>query len=356
MTPRDRVLAALRGGHADRVPFTLYESKIPQCAAERAMRNAGLCIVNRRASVVKTHRPNVTERQEVTFTDGKRLVRSIFQTPVGTLTAVTEDAGYTQWHHEFLFKSPDDYRALLFYLQDTRYEPCYDAFLRQQEELGSDIILRVGLELEPLQLLISSSLMNPEDFCIQWMENRDEILKLYQANVENHRRLYPLVAQSPITHVNYGGNVIPEIVGGETFRKYYVPHYNEAAEVMHRHGKLIGCHFDDDCKFLSPDIAGTDLDYIEAFTPSPDSDMTVADARAAWPNKVLWMNFPSSRHWCPDEEVERIAFDLIEQWGSADGVLMAVTEDMPAERWQNSCQAIMRGLERHAQERPGWYR
>ena len=27
-----------------------------------------------------------------------------------------------------------------------------------------------------------------------------------------------------------------------TFEEYYVPHYNEAAEIMHRHGKLIGCH------------------------------------------------------------------------------------------------------------------
>ena len=31
MNPRDRVERALRGGHGDRVPFTMYESKIPQC-------------------------------------------------------------------------------------------------------------------------------------------------------------------------------------------------------------------------------------------------------------------------------------------------------------------------------------
>jgi hypothetical protein len=34
----------------------------------------------------------------------------------------------------------------------------------------------------------------------------------------------------------------------------------------------------------------------EAFTPAPDTDMSVADAHAAWPGKVLWINYPSSLH------------------------------------------------------------
>ena len=37
MTPRQRVERALRGEHSDRVPFTVYECMLPQCAAERAM-------------------------------------------------------------------------------------------------------------------------------------------------------------------------------------------------------------------------------------------------------------------------------------------------------------------------------
>jgi len=39
-----------------------------------------------------------------------------------------------------------------------------------------------------------------------------------------------------------------------------------------------------------------------------------------------------------------------------DGVIMGITEDMPPERWQNSCRAIMDGLDRHAREKPELYR
>ena len=64
MTPRKRVEKVLFGGHADIVPFTTYESKIPQCAKERELRNRGLCIVKRDIPVFKTHRPNVTVKEE----------------------------------------------------------------------------------------------------------------------------------------------------------------------------------------------------------------------------------------------------------------------------------------------------
>lgn len=355
MTPRQRVETALRGGSVDRVPFTMYESKIPQCTAERLMRNRGLCIVYRRAGVVRSHCPNVQVREEIFHENGKRLRRVHFLTPVGELSVLEEPAGFTSWQHEKLFKTPDDYKALLFLIQDEQFEPCYGDFLRAQEAMGEDAILRGGIALEPLQTLISGNMMDMQEFCIQWMDNRDEILKLYRAIVEKHRQLYPLVAQSPCLHFNYGGNVVPEITGPEIFEKYYLPHYNEAAEILHRHGKLLGSHFDDDCRLLAPSIAKTDLDYIEAFTPAPDTDMNLKEARAAWPDKLLWINFPSSQHHKSNEEVERLTVELVEQHGRAEGLIVGITEDMPEDRWQGSCTAIMDGLDRHARQRPGWY-
>ena len=79
ITPRQRVEIALRGGHGQKVPFTMYENKVPQCAAEREMRNRGMCIINRKTNVFKTHRPNVKVLQEVFYEDDKRMVRGIFR-------------------------------------------------------------------------------------------------------------------------------------------------------------------------------------------------------------------------------------------------------------------------------------
>ncbi len=355
MTPRESILTVLHGGHVSKMPFTIYEYKLPQCADERALRNRGMCIVNRNVAAVKTHRPNVKVSQHVTFEGGRQFTRTVHETPVGTLSTLSETAGFTSWVHEKMFKSPDDYKALLFLLSDEVHEPNYEEFAKAQAWMGDDVILRAGFGLEPLQALISGNLMGMEDFCLQWMDNRDEVLKLYAAIVESRRRLYPLIAKSPATHANYGGNVVPEITGPAVFEKYYVPNYLEAAEAMHRHGKLIGSHFDDDCGLLAPLIAKTGLDYVEAFTPAPTTDLTLAQARAVWPRMALWVNFPSQVHLAPDAEVERFTVEMLDELKSVDGVIMAVTEDMPPERRLDSCRAIMDGLDRHARENPRLY-
>jgi hypothetical protein len=83
--------------------------------------------------------------------------------------------------------------------------------------------------------------------------------------------------------------------------------------------------------------------------------MTLGQARAAWPDKVLWINFPSSLHLSPDAEVEQATVDLLNQLTTIDGLIVGITEDIPEWRWQGSCRAIMDGLERHARERPELY-
>lgn len=356
LTPRQRVEIAMRGGHADKVPFTVYECMIAQCVAEREVRNRGACIVQRRVPVFKTHRPNVKVTQHVYYEGERRFTRTYYETPVGTVSQLDEAAGFTSWHHEKMFKTPDDYKTLLFMIQDERYEPDYEAFAQAERDFGDDAIFRSSFGLEPLQTLISGNMMAMQDFCVQWMDNRDEILKLYDAIVAKRREVYKIVAESPVSHANYGGNVVPEITSPRMFREYYTPHYNEAAEIMHRHGKLIGVHFDDDCKLLAGEIAQTDLDYIEAFTPAPSTDMTLAEARQAWPGKVLWINFPCTAHLLPRDEVAAVTVDLIEQAGTPDGLLIGITDDPPPDRWRDSYRGIMDGCDRHAQEHPELYR
>lgn len=344
--PRKAVENILTGGVEKTVPFTMYESKIPQCEVERKMRNRGLCIVYRNIPILKSYRPNVKTTESSYWKDGKKFTRIEHETPVGTLSVLEEYAGFTMWVHEKMFKSPDDYKALLFLMQDEVFESSYGALTQAMNDTGDDIIFRTSFGLEPLQTLISGHAMGMETFCMEWMDNRDEILKIYDVITEKRREIYPIVAESPVLHANYGGNVTPEIIGLETFEKYYVQHYNEAAEVMHKNGKLIGCHFDANCRLLSKAIAGSDLDYIEAFTPAPDTDMTLKEARDAWPDKVIWMNFPSSVHLSSDETIIDTTLNMLGELDSTDGIIMGITEDIPLNRWQKSCTAIMDGLEK----------
>ena len=341
-SPRKRIMTALRGNRPDKIPFTVYECMIPQCTTERLLRNRGLGIIKRILSYREFY-PNVRiESQQYSDEQGRSLVRTVYHTPKGDLSALDQPAGFTVWHLEHLFKSQEDYPALLSLICDAAVAPDYNQAVRIINSLGDDFAIRDNLPLEPLQNLISNY-MGAETFAYEWMDNRDEILKLYQALVERARKIYPLVADGPLEFCNYGGNVVPQLIGKETFETYYTPHYHEAAEILHRKGKLLGCHFDADNTPIMEAIAGTDLDYIEAY----DAGMSppVSTARKIFSNKVLWLNWPSTWHLLPCDEIRSRTVDLMRQASPGNGFMIGITEDVPDDRWQKNFMAIMDGIE-----------
>ncbi|HPT97238.1 MAG TPA: uroporphyrinogen decarboxylase family protein [Armatimonadota bacterium] len=344
MTPRARVEAALRGEMPDKVPFTVYESKIPQCAVERQLRNEGLCIVVRTVPVVNTITPNVTVESHIFTQDGVRYTRTIYHTPVGDLSTLTRPAGFTSWHVEKIFKTPEDYKPLLFLIQDRQFLPNYAAFERAQADFGEDGFFRGAVGSTPLHEIMVS-MMGVETFAIEWVERRDEIMKLYDALVEKLRSLYPLLADSPALAFNYGGNETADVMGRERFEKYVAPHYDEAAEVLHKKGKLLGAHLDGNNRVWADIVARSGLDYIEAFTPAPDTDMSMADAREVWADKVLWINYPSSVHLASIETIEETTRQILRDAAPGDRLLVGITEDVPENRWRENFLAISRVLD-----------
>ena len=355
LTPKQRVLKALRFEAVDRVPFTTYQGFAPQCAAERELRNRGMCL-KRGAGVFSTIRPDVKESLHYYDEGGKHLLRILFETPVGTLSMLKEPAESTTWIHERMFKSPDDFKAIRFLIENERYEPAYEGFAAAEEAAGEDVFVHAGVGPEPLQTLVSGDFFSMEDFCIQWMDNRDEMLKLHDALARQCRKTFPIVADSPALFLHVGGNVTPEITGPKDFEKYYLPYYAEAHAALAPKGKIVCSHLDANCGNLRGLIARSKLDCIEAFSPAPMTDMTLGEARAAWPDKVLWLNFPSQVHLRPDDEVERFTVEMLNQVDRVEGILVGITENVPAHRWQGSFKAIMDGLDRHARENPRLYR
>lgn len=359
MTPKQRVLKALRKERVDKVPFTIYECMIPQCSVERELRNRGLCIINRRTPVVTTDTPNCTTEDFTYQERGRTRTRSVIRTPVGDVSSLRErsEFGFTSWTIEHLFKGPDDYKVLRYLIEDQQFSPNYDAFVETQEWMGDDVLMRGTIWMKAGLLHgIMIHWMGVETFATEWYENRDEILKLVEAGAGKLREALPLVAESPCIHFNLGGNETPEVMGPPRYQQYHLPIYREWSEALHKHGKLLGSHMDGNNSAWKHLIAASGLDYVEAFTPAPDTDMTLGEAREAWSDKVLWLNFPSSVHLRPDKEIEQFTIDMLNELSCVRGLIMGITEDMPKDRWQGSCTAIMNGLDVYAREYPALYR
>lgn len=348
MSPKERVEGALKGELIDKIPFTVYERMIPQCEVERALRNKGLCIINRLYRVYRSVSPNVREKSIHFVKDGKPYIRKIIETPRGNLSCTYIDKIVEQdtyWQVEMMFKSPKDYDAIEFMIKDKRYLPDYEPFIRAQRWMGNDIFLRADMPYSPLQEIIYN-IMGIETFSIEWIERREQVMRLYDALIKDRRKIYPIVAKSPAVVVKYGGNVSPEVLGKERFIKYILPHYNECAEFLHQDGKIVGSHFDANNRLWAKEIANSKLDYIEAFTPEPDSDLTVAEARKVWPDKSLWINFPPSVLLKEKLSIEKMTKRILKEAAPGYKFLIGITENVPANRWQESFHIIMKTINR----------
>jgi hypothetical protein len=157
--------------------------------------------------------------------------------------------------------------------------------------------------------------------------------------------MFDVVAAGPADWVLYDGNLVPAMVGPSRVRQFIAPCWAEFAERLHGRGKKMGVHLDADNRLIMDVVAESPLDFVEAFTPPPDCGVTVAEARAAWPGKALWINFPSSVHLRPEAAVRAAAREIVAQAGDRRGFLMGVTEDVPAEHAARSCGAILDALE-----------
>lgn len=343
LTARQRVYGALSGGRPDKIPLTMYEELLPRSAGERELRNRGAGLVKRVTSYAIHHPNSRTDHVSYTDSQNRRFVKTRIVTPFGDLTQACELAEYQlPWVLEHFFKSPEDYKRILYYVKDTVVTPNYSSVANLEERLGEDYVVRDQIPLEPLQALVSD-FMGVERFGYEWMDNRDEILTLYSAVGEVNRKVYPIVADGPLGFANYGGNVIPQLVGADAFRRYYAPHYDEAAEILHKTNTLIGCHLDGDNSPILQELARTQLDYIEAYDPGISPPVRVA--RNELPGKVLWINWPSSWHL---HETARICTDTVQLLSEAEpcnGFIIGITEDVPADRLPENVLSIMDGIE-----------
>lgn len=347
MTPKERVLAVLRGEPADKVPFTIYENKIPQCSAERQLRNEGLCIINRNYAPFQRVTPNCVTETHQFHENGRLRQRVVTRTPIGEVNEVYEPAGFTSWRLEHVFKGPEDYKVLRYIEEDTQIVPKYEEYSREQEMRGDDLLLRADIGQNPLHRIMYF-LMEMDQFAVEWAENQDELLALAAAMRKNVVQAARVIADSPAVVTHLGGNETPAVMGPKRYRDYCIPLLNEAAAIVHEKGKFIGSHMDGNNKVWAKDLGECGLDYIEAFSPAPDTDMTMAEAVEAWPNKKYWINFPSTVHLSGIDAVKAKAREIIDVAGGTGRLIIGVTEDIHPDLWQKGLLAVSEVINEYA--------
>jgi uroporphyrinogen-III decarboxylase len=346
MEVRERVISVLSGRMPDKIPWLIYSNHLPRGSFERRMREMGLGL-DERCSIYRTFMPNVRIESR-TIGD---YVYTTYHTPVGELHSKTRIGMRFQfpggsWTVEYPVKNTDDIKALRFMIEDTVYEPDYENYVRIKEELGEDGIVTVWADYTPLMKIIVRY-MGFRTFALMYRKNRDAIEDLVNILDESFSKMYRIIADSPAEMVRIGDNTDSLLVSPSLFEKYCLPYYNKYAETLHETGKIVISHMDGRLKALKNLIAETRLDAIEAFTPPPGGDLPPREAREAWSDKAVWMNFPDEVFLRIPEEIERYTTALLEEIAPGEGFIISVTEDIHPDHYRKGIETVTKTLCRY---------
>jgi hypothetical protein len=327
-TPRKRFETALRGEMPDRIPAVLWNNKLPGDDTDQALLDAGTCIVFKSSVYDVEYEGVEIETEQWIGEEGLPHRRKTYHTPCGRLEELDIIYPDTIWHQKLPFRSTKDYDALIALIDSQRYTPRYDRFLEHDAYYGPSGIARPATEATPM-LSILYRMLGVEAFAVEWFDRRDHVMALYNALLDARRRRLPLLAASPAMFFIVEANVAFDIVGPKRFQELYIPPIEEACEILHASGKLAGAHLDSNNRGLAPLVAQTAVDFIESFTPPPDCDMSIAEARQAWPGKALCCNFPSSVHHGGPGAVRARVKELMAEASPGAGFLLGVLENVP---------------------------
>jgi hypothetical protein len=295
--------------------------------------------------VFRIEREDVFHEQEETVRDGKRLVRSTISTPVGELHEVAGfDPSYSsRWIREHYIKSVEDYRVMRYIYDHTTIKASWDQWLDAERRMRDDGIVLGYIDPIPVQLLLVE-VMGTESWCEGVLAYPEEFDALMESLTRLHKTQVEIAAESPAEVIWFPDNVTGSIMSPDRFERYCAPIYDYACSVLKQAGKLSFAHYDGANLPLKDQIAKTGFDIVEAFTPPPMERMSVAEARAAWPDKVLSLNFPGNLFREPSEFIKRWTRTYIEEAGDPKGFVIGCTENFDEADFERAFSAIADGM------------
>ena len=371
MTKKERLENVIRGKEIDKIPWTMYKSYPPWGEAEAKFRNRGLTLIYQHFPIVKVILPEVEISEESKYilngNSGSNIILRKFRTPIGEVSVQHKfvldslplpgdliqkfgseiDMEELSWVAKFPLKDESNYEILEYIYKNTKFIQNYESFIFTDKIIGSDGYIMANVGKSPFQILLYE-LIGAEKCYLELASNPQKFNSLFEIIYQHQKEKYILAAKSPATVLWVPDNLTSVLTPPDYFKEYYIPFYNEMADIVHKEGKKIAVHMDGSLKNLVYLIKDTKIDIIEAFTPPPMGDLEVSDAIKTWEDKIIWINFPGVILATKSSDaIENYTISMLKSVAPGDRFIFGCTETYPMERWEMAFGAISLALKKY---------
>ena len=347
MTNRERVLAIIDGKSPDRIPWiprlllwwyyhrnrgTLPE-KYRGWRLREIERDLGMGTPARDGRVFTKRCKSV---DVVTTRNGLDTLTE-YVTPIGTISSRTRRtpeldlAGIQPTEVEKPLKGPKDYDVMMYIVENTEYFPCYEEYLAYEEEIGDDGYPLVSMGDCPFHTFLEK-LAGYEQGYLDLADDPQRVERLLDLMAQKEREeMWPVAAQSPARLLAHGSHFDSQLTPPPMYEKYITPYYQGFTDLLHRNGKVLAMHADNDSRRILTHLADSGFDMVECFTTAPLVRCTMKEARDAWgAEMIIWGGVPSIiiEDEFPGEEFEEYMLDLFRTIAPGDAFILGVADNV----------------------------
>ena len=306
MTPRERVLAVLKGDKADRVPWF---GDLDYYASGLIARGRKPKDFKQRQEYLDWHRElgvgfyqqayfpyrEIIDTCEVReWSEGDSRYREI-RTPEGTLRECWKwsDLTSSEAPVERLLKTVRELPAYRYRFAHTRYEPDYALAKKRAGQVGDIGLVMCFLPWSPLMRMVVMD-SGIENVVIIRADAPEEFEATIRAVKESLDRASQVAVESPAEVLMITENLSSEVVGRSFFDQYLRDSYTEWSGKILAAGKFSCIHMDGTLAGLLRQVSAIGFSFIEAMTPKPVGDLAVVEwARCRGGSRTIyWGGIP----------------------------------------------------------------
>jgi len=304
MTNRERILAILDGKTPDRIPWVprlriWYEAHrrggtLPEPYRQWSLREVERDLFGGTAARdAFVYRTEIREVEIRPHRIGKMETLTQYVTPVGTVTTRLRSTerlrsqGIQDAEVEFMLKSREDYAVVEYIIEHTHYLPTFEEYGRYEREVGEDGYPMVNCGDCPFHYWLRT-LVGYDRGYYHLADYANEVERLLGAITDCWRqRLWPAMLDSPARLLMHGHHLSSQMTPPPLFDRYILPYYQDMSPRFRDRGKVLALHGDNDTRAILSHIERAGFGMVECFATHPMVPTTLAEARAAWGDRVI---------------------------------------------------------------------
>jgi len=346
---QDRMLAVYRGQCPDQIPIAIYNRYLPRGVCARKTQNLGLGIIDWYPitsllappwHLLPGYLSEVRDSEmkvSYSWNQGQRLETRTYTTPVGTVSQqIAIDPTYeSDWIQKYYIKQIEDYKVIQYLVENSVLHRQEDQLQTKMRDLGTDGVVLGRVDRSPYQKLLIE-LAGPERLLLDLHTEPEPVLELIEAMDRRMDEMFEAAVDSEVELIWQPDNITADLTPPAMYERFCLPFYEKNGQRLRDAGKRYVVHMDGRLAPLQQLIARSRFDVVESFSlPEVGGDLTLSQAQAAWPNKVVLPNFPAVLSSKNASEISAYVNSLFKERKSHAPFMLEVSEDIPPNEWQH---------------------